>query len=84
MYFLPEPVSVSFTDGSMSVTLDDGRMITVPIAWYPRLLKGTPEQRLAYELSPGGVHWDEIDEDISVEGMLIGRNEAGMQPRRAA
>lgn len=84
MYFLPEPVSVCFTEDSMSVSLDDGRMITVPVAWYPRLLNATPEQRLAYELSPGGVHWDEIDEDISVEGMLIGRSEAGMQPRRAA
>ena len=84
MYFLPEPVSVIFTDESLSVTLDDGRMITVPVAWYPRLLNATKEQRLAYELSPGGVHWDEIDEDISVEGMLIGRNEAGIRPRRAA
>ena len=84
MYFLPEPVSVIFTDESLSVTLDDGRMITVPVAWYPRLLNATKEQRLAYELSPGGVHWDEIDEDISVEGMLVGRNEAGMRPRRAA
>ena len=82
MYFLPEPVSVSFTDDMMSTTLEDGRIITVPIAWYPRLLKATPEQRAKYELSPAGVHWDEIDEDISVEGMLIGRNINA--PRRAA
>ena len=82
MYFLPEPVSVSFTDDMMSTTLEDGRIITVPIAWYPRLLKATPEQRAKYELSPAGVHWDEIDEDISVEGMLIGRNLNA--PRRAA
>ena len=82
MYFLPEPVSVSFTDDMMSTTLEDGRIITVPIAWYPRLLNATPEQRAKYELSPAGVHWDEIDEDISVEGMLIGRNLNA--PRRAA
>ena len=82
MYFLPEPVSVSFTDDMMSTTLEDGRIITVPIAWYPRLLKATPEQRAKYELSPAGIHWDEIDEDISVEGMLIGRNLNA--PRRAA
>ena len=82
MYFLPEPVSVSFTDDMISTTLEDGRIITVPIAWYPRLLKATPEQRGKYELSPAGVHWDEIDEDISVEGMLIGRNISA--PRRAA
>ena len=82
MYFLPEPVSVSFTDDMMSTTLEDGRIITVPIAWYPRLLRATPEQRAKYELSPAGIHWDEIDEDISVEGMLIGRNLNA--PRRAA
>ena len=80
MYFLPEPVSVSFTEGLMSTTLEDGRIITVPIAWYPRLLNATSAQRLNFELSPAGIHWDEIDEDISVEGMLIGRN----QSRQAA
>jgi Protein of unknown function (DUF2442) len=84
MYFLPEPVSVSFTSDSMSAKLEDGRTITVPISWYPRLLKATPEQRLAYELSPAGIHWDEIDEDISIEGMLIGRVETDTESRRAA
>ncbi len=80
MYFLPEPVSVSFNEDMMSTTLEDGRIITVPIAWYPRLLNATAAQRLKFELSPAGIHWDEIDEDISVEGMLIGRN----QSRQAA
>jgi Protein of unknown function (DUF2442) len=80
MYFLPEPISVSFTGDMMSTTLADGRIITVPIAWYPRLLNATGSQRLQFELSPAGIHWDEIDEDISVEGMLIGRNSS----RRAA
>ena len=84
MYFLPEPVSVSFTDDSMSVALEDGRVITVPVAWYPRLAKASTEQRLAFELSPAGIHWDEIDEDISVEGMLVGRGEAATAPRKAA
>jgi Protein of unknown function (DUF2442) len=84
MYFLPEPVSVSFTDDSMSVALEDGRIITVPVAWYPRLAKASAAQRLAFELSPAGVHWDEIDEDISVEGMLVGRGEAATAPRKAA
>ena len=84
MYFLPEPVSVSFTDDSMSVALEYGRIITVPVAWYPRLAKASTEQRLAFELSPAGVHWDEIDEDISVEGMLVGRGEASTAPRKAA
>jgi Protein of unknown function (DUF2442) len=84
MYFLPEPVSVSFSDDHMSVGLEDGRMITVPVAWYPRLAKASAEQRLAYDLSPAGIHWDEIDEDISVEGMLIGRSEATTASRKAA
>lgn len=84
MYFLPEPVSVSFTDDMMSTALEDGRTITVPIAWYPRLSMATPAQRLNFELSPGGVHWDEIDEDVSVEGMLIGRNQNGNARREAA
>ena len=83
MYFLPEPVIVSFTEETMSATLEDGRTITVPIAWYPRLLKATPAQRLDYELSPSGIHWDEIDEDISIEGMLIGRNQSSAS-RQAA
>jgi hypothetical protein len=83
MYFLPEPVSVGFTDETISATLEDGRTITVPISWYPRLLNATPAQRLDYELSPSGIHWDEIDEDISIEGMLIGRNQSSAS-RKAA
>jgi hypothetical protein len=84
MYFLPEPVSVQFADDSMSVKLEDGRTITVPVTWYPRLLAATPEQRLNYELSPAGIHWDEIDEDVSVEGMLIGRGDVRAISLKAA
>ena len=84
MYFLPEPVSVTFTSDMMSTTLEDGRTIIVPIAWYPRLLNATLAQRLNFELSPAGSHWDEIDEDISVEGMLIGRGQTGSARREAA
>jgi hypothetical protein len=84
MYFLPEPVGVEFSDETMSVALEDGRIIAVPIAWYPRLWQATPEQRCNFELSPAGIHWDEIDEDISVEGMLIGRGEVHKAPRKAA
>jgi hypothetical protein len=84
MYFLPEPVGVTFTDDTMSVDLDDGRTITVPIAWYPRLMRASPIQRAAYDLSPAGVHWEEIDEDISVAGMLAGRGDMTRTPLRAA
>ncbi len=72
MYFLPEPIRVEFTRDAMSVALDDGRIISVPIAWYPRLLHATLDQLKAYELSPAGIHWDALDEDISVDGILKG------------
>jgi Protein of unknown function (DUF2442) len=57
--------------------LKDGRKITTPLWWYPRLLRATPQQRANYELSPFGVHWPEIDEDLSVAGMLRGAKAAG-------
>ena len=84
MYSLPEPISVSFADEAMSVALEDGRTITVPVAWYPRLSHATEAQRLAYFLSPGGIHWEDIDEDISVEGMLAGRGDVSRSPLKAA
>ncbi len=84
MYFLPEPVCVTFTSDTMSAQLEDGRTITVPISRYPRLLRATPDQRLAFELSPAGIHWDEIDEDISTEAMLIGRVGMDAESRHAA
>ena len=59
----------------MSVALSDGRTIGVPLAWFPRLLDATPEQLENYELSPCGLHWEELDEDISVAGLLAGRGD---------
>lgn len=75
MFSFPEPVAISFDDSAMSVALDDGRTITVPLAWYPALLHASPKQRSEYWLSPGGVHWDALDEDISVEGMFGARRQ---------
>ena len=65
---------VHFTEDSLSVDLMDGRTITVPIAWYPRLLHATPEQRKKWETCGGGygIHWPDIDEDLSTEGLLRG------------
>jgi len=57
----------------MSVALDDGRTITVPLAWYARLRGATLAHLQDYELSPGGVHWDALDEDLSIEGMMAAR-----------
>jgi Protein of unknown function (DUF2442) len=65
---------VSFTEESIRVDLMDGRTITVPLVWYPRLFNATPEQRTQWEVCGGGygIHWEEIDEDLSTEGMLRG------------
>ena len=73
---------VSFTDDSMTVTLRDGRAITVPLVWYPRLLHATREQRLNWVIGGGyGIHWPDVDEDLSTEGMLRGAPAPGAMPR---
>jgi len=66
--------TVNFDPEFMWVDLSDGRRLGVPLAYFPPLLYATPEQRGRYEISGGGagLHWDEIDEDISVEGLLLG------------
>ena len=62
-------------DDSLWVDLSDGRTLGVPLAWFPRLLKASPTQRDAVRLSTRGLHWDDIDEDISVEGLLAGQGD---------
>ncbi len=71
-------LSVDFSEDSLTVRLDDGRTLSVPLAWYPRLLHGTKAERERYELigDGEGIHWPELDEDISVEGLLAGRRSA--------
>ncbi len=56
----------------MWVELSDGRTLGVPLAWFPRLLRAAPEQREAVRISPRGLHWETLDEDISVAGLLAG------------
>ena len=65
---------VSFDSERLIVDLMDGRTIAVPLAWYPRLLEATPEQRSDWEVAGAGygIHWLQIDEDLSVEGLLRG------------
>jgi hypothetical protein len=82
MNFLPEPTKVDFDEDRMWVSLQDGRTIGVPLAWYPRLLKGSKSEREDYFLSPSGVHWEALDEDISVEGILAGN--LSFEARKAA
>lgn len=66
-------ISVRFDADSLWVELSDGRTLGVPLAWFPRLLRGTTAQRDAVEISSRGLHWAELDEDLSIEGLLAGR-----------
>lgn len=72
---------VRFADGQLIVDLRDGRTIATPIIWYPRLRDATEAQRLNWQLNGSGVgiHWPDIDEDLSVEGMLDGRPSFGWE-----
>ena len=65
---------VRFTEDTMAVDLIDGRTIIVPLAWYPRLLDATSEQRRNWQISGAGygIHWPDVDEDLSTEGLLRG------------
>jgi hypothetical protein len=69
------PTAVRFDEHTMWVDLSDGRTIGVPLAWFPRLLHATPAEREKFELSRVGLHWEELDEDISVAGLLAGRGD---------
>jgi hypothetical protein len=75
--------AVRFDDDNMWVDLEDGRTLGIPIAWFPRLLHATPEQRQKFELSVGGIHWEDLDEDISIDGLLAGRGDM-TRPKIAA
>jgi len=68
-------MQVSVTDDTLTVELSDGRSISAPLAWYPRLVHGTVEERRRWRLigQGHGIHWPDLDEDISVENLLLGR-----------
>lgn len=65
--------SVEFTATELVVTLRDGRRIATPLAWYPSLVSASAAQRSNYEIMPMGIHWPDLDEDLSITGMLKGR-----------
>jgi len=71
---LPRVMGVVVTDDTLTVDLEDGRTVSVPIGWYPRLSHGTPAARANYEISGAGygIHWPDLDEDIGVEGLILG------------
>jgi hypothetical protein len=74
-------VDVTVTDDTLMVDLEDGRTISVPIGWFLRLAHGTPSERAKWQIGGAGygIHWPDLDEDIGVEGLLLGRksNESG-------
>lgn len=78
------PKKVWFDEASLWVELSDARTIGVPLAWFPRLLEASPAQREAFELSAFGIHWEDLDEDISVQGLLEGRGDMTREPRQVA
>jgi hypothetical protein len=65
--------SVEFTATELVVTLSDGRRIATPIDWYPRLKSASNAERMNYEIMPMGIHWPDLDEDLSIAAMLKGR-----------
>jgi len=74
-------MAVRIDDDSLTVDLADGRTVSTPLAWYPRLLHATTEQRLHFVISGAGfgIHWPELDEDLSVHGMLVGAAAPGVK-----
>ena len=72
---VPHAVSVLIDEDSLTVELDDGRTVSVPVAWYPRLFHASKAERGNWRLigKGQGIHWENVDEDISVEGILAGR-----------
>ncbi len=71
----PTVENVTITEETLAVELSDGRTLSVPLAWFPRLFHASPKERSNWRLigKGHGIHWEDLDEDISVEGLLIGR-----------
>src|SRR3954452_20259207 len=72
---------VSVSDDCLTVDLDNGRIIVVPTSWFPRLMKGTPAERANFRFigKGAGIHWPDLDEDISIESLLAGRRSGETQ-----
>ena len=77
-FTLPRMIKVTVTDDTLSVDLEDGRTVSVPIGWYPRLTHGTAAERANVQIAGAGfgLHWPDLDEDIGVEGLLLGKRSA--------
>lgn len=68
-------INVMVTEDTLSADLEDGRTVSVPIGWYPRLAHGTSAERANFQISGAGygIHWPDLDEDIGVDGLLLGK-----------
>lgn len=77
-FTLPRMIKAIVTDDTLSVDLEDGRTVLVPIGWYPRLAHGTSTERANVQISGAGfgLHWPDLDEDVGVEGLLLGKRSA--------
>lgn len=78
---VPNAMNIMITEDTLTVDLSDGRTISVPVAWFPRLLHATPEERKNWKLigHGSGIHWHDLDEDISVENLLAGKQSGESQ-----
>ena len=78
---IPNAQHVSISDEALTVELEDGRTLSAPIGWYPRLAHAKPEERNSWRLigQGSGIYWDDIDEDISIEGLLLGKRSGESQ-----
>jgi hypothetical protein len=78
---VPNAIDVTVSEETLSVDLNDGRTVSVPLAWFPELIHAAPEERNNWRLigKGQGIHWEDIDEDISVEGLLAGKSSGESQ-----
>ena len=79
-----KPTRVHFDQDNMWVDLSDGRILAVPLAWFPRLLHASAEQREQLRISSRGLHWEALDEDISIAGLLAGLGDQTTSQRTVA
>ncbi|MEY4588041.1 MAG: hypothetical protein RL497_117 [Pseudomonadota bacterium] len=76
------PKILAFDDNSLWLELSDGRTLGVPLAWFPRLLNASKTELEQFELSPRGIHWNLLDEGISIDGLLVGRGDITHRPHK--